>query len=49
MNLIQTQILFHLVGKQLKNILKTVAENDFYIKLAALLWKHISSWSNWLW
>ena len=46
MNLIQTQILFHLVGKQLKNILKTVAGNDFYIQWA-VLWKYISSWSCW--
>ena len=32
MNLIQIQILFRLAGKQLKNILKTVAGNDFYLQ-----------------
>ena len=37
MNLIQIQNLFRLTGKQLKNILRTVAGNDFYLQWAVLV------------
>ena len=42
MNLIQTQNLFRLAGKQLKNISRTVAGNDFYLQWG-VFWKYISS------
>ena len=32
MKVIQIQILFRLAGKQLKNILKTIAGNEFYLQ-----------------
>ena len=40
MNLIQIQNLFCLTGKQLKNILRTVAGNDFYLQWAVLVVGH---------
>ena len=46
MNLIQMQNLFCVAEKQLKNILRMVAGNDFYLQWA-VSWKH-SSWSYWL-
>ena len=44
MNLIQIQNLFRLAGKQLKDMLRTVAGNDFYLQWA-VSWNNIRSWS----